>query len=167
MSETTNKVISVDYKLFKNSELGEMIESTTGKDPLVFLTGVGQMIPDFENNVTSKKVGETFSFGISSEKAYGERSEDAIIDLPKSTFEYEGEIIPDLQIGNTIGLQDQEGNPFPAKVVAIEDETVKMDMNHPLAGQNLYFTGKIIDVRDATAEELAHGHVHGVGGHQH
>ena len=167
MSDATNKVISLDYKLFRDTESGEMIETTEGSNPMVFLTGVGQMIPDFENNVISKNAGESFSFAITSDKAYGDRTDEAIIDLPKSTFMHEGELIPDLKEGNTIALQDDQGMPFPSKVISIGEETVKMDMNHPLAGQNLYFTGTVIEVREATAEELEHGHVHGPGGHNH
>ena len=167
MSEVVNKVISLDYKLTKDNESGDLIENTEGQAPMTFLTGVGQMIPDFESNVVNKNVGDTFSFGITSDKAYGARSEEALIDLPKSTFMHEGEIIPDLKEGNVIALEDDKGMPFPSKVISIGDEMVKMDMNHPLAGQDLFFTGKIVEVRDATAEELDHGHVHGPGGHQH
>lgn len=167
MTESTNKVISLNYNLHKDNASGEMIESTEGKQPLVFLSGAGMMIPDFENNVAGKQAGDTFSFGIPAEKAYGPRMDEAIIDLPKSTFIHEGELIPDLKVGNIIGLQDDQGNPFPSKVMEIGEETVKMDMNHPLAGQDLHFTGEIVEVRDATTEELEHGHVHGPGGVQH
>ena len=167
MSEAKNKVVSLDYKLTKDTEAGDLIETTEGSNPMVFLTGVGQMIPDFENNVASKNAGDSFSFGITSDKAYGNRTDEAIIDIPKSTFMHEGELVPDLKEGNVIGLQDDQGMPFPSKVVSIGEETVKMDMNHPLAGQNLHFKGTIIEVREATAEELEHGHVHGPGGHEH
>ena len=167
MTETTNKVISLNYNLHKDNASGEMIESTEGKQPLVFLSGVGMMIPDFENNVVGKEAGDSFSFSVPAEKAYGPRMDEAIIDLPKSTFVHEGELIPDLKVGNVIGLQDDKGNPFPSKVMEIGEETVKMDMNHPLAGQDLHFTGEIVDVRDATKEEVEHGHVHGPNGVQH
>ena len=86
MSETINKVISVNYNLHKDTEKGEMIESTDGKEPLVFLSGVGQMIPDFEANVANLKVGEEFSFSINAANAYGTRSDDAIIELEKEMF---------------------------------------------------------------------------------
>jgi len=167
MSEITNKVIALDYKLTKDNESGQLFETTEGNKPMAFITGVGMMIPDFEKNVSDIKVGDSFSFGIPSDKAYGERQDDAIMDLPKSTFIHEGELIPDLKVGNTIGLQDDKGNPFPAVVLEIADETVKMDLNHPLAGQNLHFSGKIVESRLATQEELKHGHVHGEHGHQH
>lgn len=164
---STHKVISLHYNLHRETESGEMIESTEGREPLVFLTGVGQMIPDFEENVIDKNIGDAFSFGIIADHAYGKRMEEAIIDLPKDTFMHEGKLIPDLQVGNTIGLQDDQGNPFPSVVLEIGDEMVKMDMNHPLAGQDLHFTGTIVEMREATQEEVSHGHVHGPGGHQH
>ena len=167
MSDITNKVIALDYKLTKDNESGDLIETTEGSQPMAFITGLGMMIPDFENNVKDKAVGDSFSFGIPSDKAYGARQEEAIMDLPKNTFIHEGELIPDLKVGNTIGLQDQDGNPFPAIVLEIADETVKMDLNHPLAGQDLHFTGTIVESRLATQEELDHGHVHGPNGHQH
>lgn len=164
---STHKVISLHYNLHRENESGEMIESTEGREPLVFLTGVGQMIPDFEQNVIDKSTGDAFSFGIIAENAYGKRMDEAIIDLPKDTFMHEGQLIPDLQVGNTIGLQDDQGNPFPSRVLEIGDEIVKMDMNHPLAGLDLHFTGTIVELRDATQEEVDHGHVHGPGGHHH
>ena len=86
MSEVKNKVITVHYNLYKDTAEGEMIESTEGKEPLMFLTGLGQMIPDFENNVKDLNVNDEFSFGIKSENAYGKRTEEAIIELPQDMF---------------------------------------------------------------------------------
>ncbi len=167
MSEVKNKVISINYNLYKDNADGEMIESTEGKDPLVFLSGLGQMIPEFEANVAELNVGETFSFGIKSENAYGNRSDDAIIELEKEMFLDKGELAEGIEEGKVIPLQDQNGQVVPAKVVKINEATLTMDVNHPLADQDLHFTGNIVEVRDATAEELDHGHVHGPGGHEH
>jgi len=167
MSEIKNKVISVDYKLFKDTAEGEMLESTEGKQPLVFLSGVGQMIPEFEQNVASLKVGETFSFGIKSENAYGSRSDDAIIELEKAMFLDEGKLAEGIEEGKIVPLQDQNGHVVPAKVVKINDSTLTMDVNHPLADQDLHFVGSVLEAREATEEELSHGHVHGPGGHEH
>lgn len=167
MTEITHKVISLEYTLFRDNEQGEQVESSVGREPLVFLSGVGQMIPDFENNVKNLNVGDSFSFGIVSDNAYGPIDKDAIFDLPNETFIHEGKMIDDVQVGNTIGLQDQDGRPFPAKVLKMSETSVTVDLNHPLAGQNLHFSGKILDTRPATSEEIEHGHVHGQGGHQH
>jgi FKBP-type peptidyl-prolyl cis-trans isomerase SlyD len=162
MSEATNKIISIDYKLFRNNAEGEMIETTEGKEPLVFMSGVSQMIPEFEAQVVDLNVGETFSFGIKSENAYGTRSEDAIIELPQDMFKQDGKMIDEIAVDNIVPLQDQNGQVVPAKVVSINEETVTMDVNHPLADQDLHFTGSVIEVREATAEEMekTEGHVH-------
>tara|TARA_B110000438_G_scaffold283750_1_gene312115 strand:+ start:152 stop:658 length:507 start_codon:yes stop_codon:yes gene_type:complete len=162
MSEVTNNIISIDYKLFRNNAEGEMIETTEGKEPLVFMSGVSQMIPEFEAQVVDLNVGETFSFGIKSENAYGTRSEDAIIELPQDMFKQDGKMIDEIAVDNIVPLQDQNGQVVPAKVVSINEETVTMDVNHPLADQDLHFTGSVIELREATAEEMekTEGHVH-------
>lgn len=167
MSEVTNKAIAVEYNLHKDTATGELIESTEGKEPLAFLSGLGQMIPEFEANVADLKEGDTFSFGIKSENAYGTRKEEAVIELAQDMFMNEGKLIPEVVVDNILPLQDQNGNVIPGKILAINEETVTVDVNHLLADQDLHFTGKVIEVRDATAEELEHGHVHGANGVQH
>ena len=161
------KVITIEYDLYKDTADGEMIESTKGKNPLVFLSGVGQMIPDFEINVSGLNVGEKFSFPIASEKAYGKRKEEAVIELEQNMFMQDGVLMKEVVVGNVLPLQDQNGHIHPSKVMSVNEKTITLDVNHPLADQNLYFTGKVIDVREATSEEIDHGHVHGKGGHQH
>lgn len=167
MSEIKHKAISVEYNLFKDTAEGEQIESTVGKEPLAFLTGLGQMIPQFEENVTNLNVGDAFSFGIKAEDAYGTRSEEAIVELPQDMFMKEGKLVEEVVIGNILPLQDQNGQVHPAKIVSINEETITADVNHPLADQDLHFTGKVVAVREATAEEVEHRHVHGAGGHEH
>ncbi len=167
MSTTKNNVITVDYTLFKDAATGEMIESTEGKQPLVFLSGVGQMIPEFEENVANLAVGESFSFGIKAENAYGVKSDEAIIELPQDMFMQEGKMVKEVVVGNILPLEDQNGHVHPAKVVSINDASVTMDVNHPLAGQDLHFTGSVVEVREATEDEIQHGHVHGAGGVEH
>ena len=162
-----NKVISVDYNLFRDTAEGELIESTEGKAPLVFLSGVGQMIPEFESNVVELGINDEFSFGIKAENAYGKRDDNAVTDLPMDMFKQDGEVIEELEEGRMLPLQDQNGNVVPAVVKTINDETVTMDLNHPLADQDLHFTGKVVEIREATKEELDHGHVHGPGGVEH
>ncbi|NCP46209.1 MAG: peptidylprolyl isomerase [Flavobacteriales bacterium CG18_big_fil_WC_8_21_14_2_50_32_9] len=160
MSDVKNKVIAVSYNLHKNTAEGELIESTEGKEPLRFLSGLGQMIPDFENNVVNLNQGDTFSFGIKAENAYGSRTEEAIIELPQDIFKKEGKLVEEVQVNNVLPLQDQNGNVVPAKVVSINTETITVDVNHPLADQDLHFTGTVVEVREATKEEVDHGHVH-------
>lgn len=167
MTEVTSKAIAVEYNLHKDTATGELIESTEGKNPLAFLSGLGQMIPEFEDNITDLNEGDTFSFGIKSENAYGTHKPEAVIELAQDMFMKEGKLIPEVAVANILPLQDQNGNVIPGKVLSINEETVTVDVNHLLADQDLYFTGKIIEIRDATAEELEHGHVHGANGHQH
>ena len=167
MNDTMNKVISVEYTLYKDTAEGELLESTKGREPLTFLSGVGQMIPEFEENVANLAIGDAFSFGIKAANAYGERTEEAIIELSKEIFSQEGQLAPDIVVGNLLQLQDQNGYVHPAKVMVINAETITMDMNHPLAGQDLHFTGSVVSIRPATADELDHGHVHGEGGVHH
>jgi len=167
MSEVEKKAITVAYNLYRDNSEGELIESTEGKAPLSFIAGLGQMIPEFEANIAHLKEGDTFSFKIKSENAYGTRKEEAVIELPKDMFMKEGKLAEEVAVGNVLPLQDQNGSVIPGKVVAINEETITVDVNHLLADQDLYFTGKVIETRPATTEELEHKHVHGAHGHQH
>lgn len=167
MSANKHTVISLNYNLHKDTAEGEMVESTEGQQPLVFLSGKGQMIPEFEANVIELKEGDTFSFGIKSDNAYGKRVEEALIELPIDMFLQEGKLMEAVAVGNVLPMQDQNGQVQPGKVLAINEKSINLDMNHPLADQDLHFTGTILDVREASAEELDHGHVHGEGGVEH
>ena len=167
MSEVKNKVISLDYKLFRDTLEGEMIETTEGKEPLVFMSGVMHMIPEFEAKVVNLNAGDTFSFGIKAENAYGTKTDEAVIELPQDMFMKEGKLAEEVAVDNILPLQDQNGQMVPAKVVSINKETVTVDVNHPLADQDLHFTGSVVEVREATKEEVEHGHIHGPGGHNH
>lgn len=163
-----NKVVVVHYKLQEDDLNGPLVEETTGKAPLAFIYGLGMMIPDFEANLSGKKAGDEAQFGIKAENAYGVVNPEAIVDIPKSVFVIDGKEATDLlQVGKQVPMQDQSGNPMNGIVVGVAPESVKVDFNHPMAGKNLFFTVNVEEVRDATSEELDHGHVHGPGGHQH
>ncbi|HMX41671.1 MAG TPA: FKBP-type peptidyl-prolyl cis-trans isomerase [Saprospiraceae bacterium] len=168
MQIAPNKVVSVHYTLTEGTADGQLVESTNGQDPLAFIYGVGMMIPEFEKNLAGMKTGDRFSFGIVAANAYGEYDDAALVEVPKNAFEHEGKI-PDglLEVGNVLPLTDQEGNHFQGMVAHVGADTVKIDFNHPMAGVDLYFTGHVEGVRDADPSELAHGHVHGPGGHHH
>jgi FKBP-type peptidyl-prolyl cis-trans isomerase SlyD len=163
-----NKVVSVHYTLTEGTAEGQLVESTQGNEPLSFIFGIGAMIPDFEQQLSGMKAGDTFAFGIPAASAYGVYDDTAVVEVPKNIFEMDGKI-PDglLEIGNMLPLTDQDGNHFQGMVAWVGLETVKVDFNHPMAGVDLFFTGTVEDVRDAEASELEHGHVHGAGGHQH
>ncbi|MCX6194104.1 MAG: peptidylprolyl isomerase, partial [Cytophagales bacterium] len=137
-------------------------------EPMVFIHGLSGLPEAFEQNLLGLSIGDTFDFSISAEDAYGNVDPNAIIELPKSIFQAEDQTADDiLQIGNFIPMTDDQGNRMQGLVVSIEGETVTMDFNHPLAEKTLMFQGKILNIREATPDELAHGHVHGEGGVQH
>ncbi|MDD3743179.1 MAG: peptidylprolyl isomerase [Lentimicrobiaceae bacterium] len=168
MTISKNKVVSLTYELKLDNNQGQVIDKADKEQPLVFLFGAGNLLPKFETNIESLNVNDNFEFTLSSDDGYGEVNTQAVIDLPIDIFKVDGEIDEQmLQVGNYIPMQDDEGNPLEGKVVEVGESQVKMDFNHPLAGKVLHFTGKVIDVRDATEEEISHGHVHGAHGHQH
>ncbi len=168
MQITKNTVVSLSYILKRDDANGEIIEETRAGDPLVFLYGNGQMLPKFEEYLNGLKAGDAFEFTLASDDAYGEMDQDAIIDLDKSIFEVEGKTDDEmLAIGNVIPMRDDQGNMLQGIVVSVSKDMVRMDFNHPMAGNVLHFAGKVIEVREASAEELSHGHAHGAGGHHH
>jgi FKBP-type peptidyl-prolyl cis-trans isomerase SlyD len=165
-----NNVVFISYQLAFPDEDGQpdVVEIVDEKEPMVFIHGLSGLPEAFEKNLLGLNEGDTFDFSISAEDAYGNVDPNAIIQLPKSIFQAEGQTADDiLQIGNFIPMTDDQGNRMQGLVVAIEGETVTMDFNHPLAEKTLMFQGKILKIREATPEEIAHGHVHGEGGVHH
>lgn len=167
MTIDKNKVVLVHYTLTEGKADGEKIETTVGQEPMGFIFGVGAMLPAFENNLKGLKKGDDFSFGLKASEAYGEYDGNAVMDLPRTIFAVDGVESDVLQIGNVVPLTDKEGRHFDGVVVSLDEKTVKMDFNHPMAGADLWFKGHIDNVREASAEEISHGHVHGHGGHHH
>jgi FKBP-type peptidyl-prolyl cis-trans isomerase SlyD len=156
-----HKVVTLHYKLQEKDAEGDMVESTFGSEPLKFLYGVGAMIPKFEAELAGKQKGDEFAFGIESAEAYGEYNPEAIAPIPKEAFVVDGEVNEDLlQVGRVIPMKDQEGNQLLGTVMEIGEDQVKMNFNHPMAGVDLYFSGQIEEVREATSEEVEHGHAH-------
>jgi FKBP-type peptidyl-prolyl cis-trans isomerase SlyD len=158
-------VVSLTYDLYVNQEDGTeaLVESATEEQPLTFLYGAGQMLPKFEENLSTLSTGDQYDFRLTAEDAYGQYDDEAVANLPKEMFQ--GTEIP--EIGSTLPLQDNNGNHFQGQVVSIAEDSVIVDLNHPMAGQALHFKGNIINVRPATPEELSHGHAHGPDGHHH
>ena len=138
-------------------ESGEVFDSSEGRDPLTFLVGHKQMIPGFEEELMGAEKGERRTFTLDPERAYGEKIPEAIQQIPSEMF---GDITP--EPGMT--LMSDVG---PFNVVSVEGDTVTVDFNHKLAGETLQFSVEVVDVRAATEEEIAHGHAHGPGGHNH
>ena len=168
MKVSKNKVVTLTYSLRLNNETGELIQEVSTEKPFVHLFGAGNLLPAFENNLDGLEPGDNFGFYLASDEAYGNQSDEAIIELDKSIFEVDGKIDEEMvAVGKMLTMQDQNGNPLEGRILAIKDKNVIMDFNHPLAGENLYFSGEIVDVRDSSKEEQDHGHVHGDGGHHH
>jgi FKBP-type peptidyl-prolyl cis-trans isomerase SlyD len=156
-----NKVVALKYELRANAKDGELVEKVDNTSPLQFIYGAGSMLKDFESNLGGLKVGDNFDFSILADNAYGLVNEEMVVDLPKDIFVVDGKVDDSLLVlGNTVPMRDQQGNHLNGKIVEINDSTVKMDFNHPLAGENLFFTGEILDIREATETELSHGHLH-------
>jgi len=162
LTVSENMVASVHYK-GTLPENGEVFDSSEGREPLTFLVGHKQMIPGFEEEIMGAKVGETREFTLSSDRAYGDRDNDAVMEIPREQFaQLEQEAT--LETGMQLVAQMPHG-PSPFTITSLTEETVTADFNHALAGQSLTFSVEIVELREATEEELAHGHVHGPDGH--
>jgi FKBP-type peptidyl-prolyl cis-trans isomerase SlyD len=165
-----NSVVTLTYDLSVTDDNQEkvLVEQAESDEPMVFLFGHSGLPEEFENQLDGKNPGDSFSFSLTPEQAYGDYDQQAVVQIPKQVFEIDGKVDDQmLEVGNYLPMADNEGNHMQAKVVEVGDEMITMDFNHPLAGMVMHFDGKIEDVRPATAEELSHGHVHGDGGHQH
>lgn len=167
MTELTvskNIVASVHYT-GTLPDSGEVFDSSDGREPLSFLVGHKQMIPGFEDEIMGSKVGEKKEFTLSSDRAYGDRDDEAVQQIARDQFaqlEQEAK----LEVGMQLVAQGQ-GGPMPFIISELSDEMVTADFNHALAGQSLKFAVEIVELREATDDEQAHGHAHGPDGHHH
>jgi len=151
-----NKMVSLIYELRESDHEGRIIETLNETRPLTFVYGAGRLLPVFESNIESLKNGDEFKFSLNSEMAYGHKREDMIVDVPITVFETDGKLNEHIcYIGNEVPMMDTEGNPLNGVINEINDKSVRMDFNHPMAGLDLFFSGRIIEVRDATVEEIA------------
>lgn len=170
MQISEDTVVAVSYYLTANkgNDKEELIEQTSADRPFVFLYGYGGVLPDFETNLNSKQSGDKFDFRIKAEAAYGAFENDYVVKVDKQAFIVDGKFDDArIKVGEDIEMNDAEGNQLVGRVLQITDSFVEMDFNHPLAGFDLHFVGEVLDVREATKEELDHGHVHGPHGHHH
>ena len=157
MQIADRSVASIHYTLTNDS--GDVIDSSRGREPLAYLHGAGNIVPGLEKALAGRKTGDTLKVDVEPQQGYGPRHEQMVQSLPKSAFPGAPEIAPGMQFHAT-GPQGQ----VLVTVTAVDGDTVTVDGNHPLAGQVLHFDVEVTDVREATAEELTHGHVHGTGG---
>ena len=163
------KVVSAIYEMFVDGENGkeELMERATAEHPLVYCHGEGMMLPKFEEALAGKDKGDKFDFRIACADAYGEHDDAGVMELDKRMF-YNGDGEFDSErvyAGAVVPMNTVDGQIVNAQIVEITEDKVTIDLNHPLAGENLHFVGEIIDVRDATAAELdAIRHPHKCGG---
>jgi len=159
MKITANKLVSAEYELYVDGEADgelELMEKATAEQPLSFIFGVNMMLPKFEEYLFGLEAGETFDFVINNEDAYGQYDDESVMDLERSIFEIDGKLDEEMIFeGNVVPLMDNDGNRVNAQVVKVSDTHVSVDLNHPLAGENLHFKGTVLDVREATEKELA------------
>jgi FKBP-type peptidyl-prolyl cis-trans isomerase SlyD len=156
-----DKVVLIHYTL--TDDAGEVLDSSAGREPLAYLHGKGNIIPGLENALAGKKVGEKLNVKVEPAQGYGERDEQLVQAVPRQAFESVGEVNPGMQFQ----AQTPQGETRIVTVTQVADDLVTVDANHPLAGTHLTFDVEVTEVRDATPEELEHGHVHGPGGHSH
>ncbi|HVY22501.1 MAG TPA: peptidylprolyl isomerase [Steroidobacteraceae bacterium] len=155
-----NAVVQIHYTL--KNDAGQVLDSSEGSDPLAYLQGHGNLIAGLEKALEGKKVGDSLTVSIPPEEGYGVRDENLVQDVPRSAFEG----IPNVEVGMQFHADSNHG-PRTVTVTKVAGDTITVDGNHPLADQTLHFAVDIVEVRAATNEELAHGHVHGPGGHHH
>lgn len=161
MTIAQNKVVAIHYKV-ADAESGEVIDSSEGAAPMTYLHGHQNIIPGLEAALDGKQVGDAFEVKVAAADAYGEYSEERVQQVPVEAFTGVDKVEP----GMAFTAETGQG-PVNLIVTEVEGDTVTVDANHPLAGKSLNFDVVIDSIRDASEEELAHGHVHGEGGHHH
>ncbi|MGB9663446.1 MAG: FKBP-type peptidyl-prolyl cis-trans isomerase [Ignavibacteria bacterium] len=154
-----NKVVTIHYTL--KDESGNLLDSTQGSSPFSFLTGHDQVIPKLEEEIDTMLIGGKKNILIAAEDAYGEYRNDLVHQINKENFPPDVE----LEVGMQFVTSAPDGTQMPFAIKQIDGDLVTIDFNHPLAGKNLEFEVELVDVRDATEEELSHGHVHGPHSH--
>jgi len=157
----SHKVISFHYVVKDSS--GTVLDQSTNEDPVAFLTGHNQIIPGLERELMAMASGDKKSVSVAAAEAYGERQDDLLTQVSRD------ELPEELQVGQMFSVSAEPGGEATHVVTVVEfdDQNVTLDANHPLAGKDLQFDVEITEVRDASAEELDHGHAHGEGGHHH
>jgi len=162
MKISENKVVVLHYAVSDSDDT--LIDSSYDHSPLSIIHGTGYLIPGLEDALTDHVTGDKFEVAVTAENAYGDRHDEFVQTVPKSMFES----VEDLEVGSQLRATTDDGEQTVI-VIDVTDEEITVDGNHPLAGIDLKFDVEILEVRDATEDELQHGHVHGEGGcgHEH
>lgn len=172
MQITENSVVGLMYELSISREEEETeaisVEVRDQEDPFYFLYGNSGLPEKFEEYLKGKTKGESFNFRLEVDEAYGEADDELIMNVPKDQLSEDRGFTPDmLEEGNFLPLVDEQGYSMQAKVVKVFGDEILLDFNHPLVGFALHFVGEVLEVREASEEEIAHGHVHGEHGEDH
>lgn len=160
MEITADRVVTIHYTL--RNDASEVLDSSSGGEPLAYIQGHGNIVTGLEKALEGRRSGDRFSVSVPPAEGYGERDPALVQRMPRRALQGAGEI----QRGMRFQARDQNGIRV-FTVTGIAGDMVTLDGNHPLADQTLHFEIEVVDVREATAEELEHGHVHGPGGHHH
>lgn len=155
----TKKVVTIDYTL--TDDHGEVLDSSEGQEPLSYIHGAGNIIPGLERALEGRSTGDELRITVAPGDGYGERDEDLVQAIPRDRFPDES-----IEVGTRFHARGG-GESRMVTVVSVTEQQVTVDANHPLAGVRLTFDVTVREVREATADELKHGHVHGAGGHHH
>lgn len=153
-------VVTMHYTL--TAPDGTVLDSSEGRDPLAYLHGANNIVPGLEKQLTGKAKGDKLQADVPAAEGYGERRGPEPVAVPKANFPQDAPLEPGMQF-----FAESANGPLPIWIVEVRDSEVVVDGNHPLAGVDLSFAIEVVDVREATADEKAHGHVHGPGGHAH
>lgn len=160
-------MVSLTYKLTENDANGILIEETVAEQPFEFLYGVDAVIPGFESNLRDLLLDDTFSFSVDAQDAYGEYDDNGVAELPLTVFHKDGKLDTEIcVVGNMVPMRNEDGQQLIGMIKEITESLVIMDFNHPLAGKNLYFSGKVIGIREATEEEINQRQFHQHDGHE-
>lgn len=155
--QTPNKYVTVAYELYTDNDKGihELVEKAPIEHPFQFISGLGIALDSFESKILVLAEGETFDFVLKVDEAYGPYEQDHVIELPKETFAINGRFDKDMVYpGAVLPLVNADGMRFQGLVLELKDNTVIIDLNHPLAGKDLHFKGQVVTMRDATNEEI-------------
>ena len=161
MTIAHHKVVTFHYTV-ADSDSNEVIDSSEGGQPMTYLHGAGNIVPGLENALEGKSVGDELEVTVAPAEGYGERSEDRVQQVPLEAFEEMEKVAPGMAV-----VAHTEQGQVNLVITDVQGDQVTVDANHPLAGKSLKFNVTVAEVRDASDEEKAHGHVHGPGGHDH
>lgn len=148
MKAVNGSDVTVNYKLYIDDPSGELVEETSIEEPYSFTIGSGDQFDEFEKHIIGLAKGDSFSFALEKDNAFGEIDEEAMVDIAKKTFEHNGKIDESLfEMYNVLPMKDEDGTEYSGVIIAINEEDITLDFNHPLAGETIWFDGVVLEVK--------------------